>query len=215
MSGEEWNMRSHMRAQNGRSRQFFHLLSIRRNMPLNILKFRSFLSTLIPSTPEMLQHILIQGGIDSAIASSPDPIFLSLLEETRGIVSSPCFGSILEGCLDSATDYLMEGLRTSVFSPPLPLPTAPFSGAAESESHHQSEGMATGEITSIRVKEGDIVELRSQDTKVLLAGMLPGFARWCRTALDGVPNTLVDVRIFMFDITSLSPYFSVIGTNES
>lgn len=31
------------------------------------------------------------------------------------------------------------------------------------------------------------------ETKVRLAGMLPGLARWCHSAVEGLPNELVDV----------------------
>lgn len=36
-----------------------------------------------------------------------------------------------------------------------------------------------------------------------LAAMLPGLARWCHLALEGLPNELVDVRIFLFLLCSV------------
>lgn len=37
-----------------------------------------------------------------------------------------------------------------------------------------------------------------EDTKVRLAGMLPGLARWSKLAITGLPNELVDVSAALF-----------------
>ena len=44
-----------------------------------------------------------------------DPGFTALVEETRGIISSPDFASVLETCLDRATQVLFAGLEKNVF----------------------------------------------------------------------------------------------------
>lgn len=40
---------------------------------------------------------------------------MSLVEETRAVITSPDFEYVLEACLDSATLVLFEGLEKSVF----------------------------------------------------------------------------------------------------
>lgn len=144
----------------------------------------------------MLQHVLVQGGLNATQATAADSCFTSLLEETRRIISSPHFGRILEACLDSATDHLLNGLRKSVFSHPAP-------AAATASVEEIQEAQTAGEVTSIRVTDREVIELRNTGMKVQLARMLPGFARWCQTALDGLPNELVDV--------STRPHISVLA----
>lgn len=75
----------------------------------------SFLSTLIPPTPETLQHVLTQGGIPSRLASAPDPKFDAFLDETRRHLASGSFERVLEVCLDSAMDMLSRGVDKHVF----------------------------------------------------------------------------------------------------
>lgn len=124
----------------------------------------SFMSTLLPPTPETLQHVLTQGGIPARIATDADPKFHSLLSETRAHLGSASFHRVLEVCLDQATEILFSGLQKHVF------------GSASLPS-----GL------------GDDQEVRER-----LAAMLPGLARWCHLALEGLPNELVDVRPIQF-----------------
>ncbi|KAF8632834.1 hypothetical protein AX15_001664 [Amanita polypyramis BW_CC] len=95
-----------------------------------------------------------------------DPPFISLIEETRAIITSPDFEYVLESCLDRATAVLFDGLEKSVFV---------------------SSDSAPGEEVRIR-----------------LAGLLPGFARWSRLALYGLPNELVDNVLGLEEVTCLS-----------
>lgn len=39
--------------------------------------------------------------------------------------------------------------------------------------------------------------LSGQEPRERLAAMLPGLARWCHLALEGLPNELVDVRVLL------------------
>lgn len=73
------------------------------------------MSTLLPPTAETLQHILIQGGIAPHTAAHHTPLFNSLLEETRAIITSSNFERVLELCLDRATEILFDGLQNNVF----------------------------------------------------------------------------------------------------
>jgi len=75
----------------------------------------NFLSTLLPPTPETLQHVLTQGGIPARAASAPDAVFQSLLTETRTHIGSASFERVLEVCLDNATGVLVSGLQRHVF----------------------------------------------------------------------------------------------------
>jgi peroxin-3 len=62
-----------------------------------------------------MQHILIQGGIPAHHATNHTPLFMSILDETRAIITSPDFERVLEVCLDSATDILFDGLQKNAF----------------------------------------------------------------------------------------------------
>ncbi|KAF8581206.1 hypothetical protein K439DRAFT_1636363 [Ramaria rubella] len=76
----------------------------------------SFLSSLIPSTPETLKDVLVQGGLPYHLTSVDDKAFHQLLDETRMFVSSADFGRVLETCLDHATVVMFDGLRRSLFT---------------------------------------------------------------------------------------------------
>ncbi|OBZ77019.1 Peroxisomal biogenesis factor 3 [Grifola frondosa] len=71
----------------------------------------NFMSTLLPPTPETLQHVLTQGGIPARLANASDTKFESLLSETRTHLSSGSFERVLEVCLDQATDILFSGVE--------------------------------------------------------------------------------------------------------
>lgn len=124
----------------------------------------SFASTLLPPTPETLHHALVQGGIPPHEILARDRVFFTLLSETRKHVSSGSFAHTLEVCLDRSTQILLDGLDKNVFGTP--------SGGWEDPN--SALGL-------------------TQEPRVRLAGMLPGLARWCHTALNGLPNELVEV----------------------
>ncbi|KAI0073533.1 hypothetical protein K474DRAFT_1666445 [Panus rudis PR-1116 ss-1] len=127
----------------------------------------NFNSTLLPPTSETLHHALVQGGIPAHIASTPDPTFSTLLAETREHLASSSFQLVLEACLDRATEILFDGLEKSLFQ--VVDDSKPEVGGWE-----ESTGALGPEI------------------RVRLVGMLPGLAKWCHTALEGLPNELVD-----------------------
>lgn len=115
----------------------------------------NFISTLLPPTPETLQHVLTQGGIPLRSATAPDARFHQLVTETHTYLHSASCARVLEVCLDRATEVLDVGIQQHVFG--------------------RSDATIPGE-------EG----------RERLAGMLPGLARWCHLALEGLPNVLVD-----------------------
>ncbi|KAI0342474.1 hypothetical protein BDW22DRAFT_1407561 [Trametopsis cervina] len=134
-----------------------------------------FTSTLLPPTQEMLQHVLTQGGIPSHLATSDDPEFRSLLLETRTHLSSGSFERVLESCLDRASDILFRGLEKNVF--------AAVNGGWDDPN--SSMGL-------------------TQEPRVRLAGMLPGLARWCHLALEGLPNEVIDGLADVREVSALS-----------
>jgi peroxin-3 len=105
-----------------------------------------------------MAHVLTQAGIPSHVATLHTPVFTSLLDETRSIISSADFQRVLEVCLDRATEMLINSLNENVF-----------------------------------VDEGKRVDDNGGETRLRLAGLLPGLARWSQLALNGLPNELVDV----------------------
>ncbi|KAI0752605.1 Peroxin-3 [Daedaleopsis nitida] len=131
----------------------------------------NFMSTLLPPTPETLQHVLTQGGIPSWVATAHDPTFDVFLSETRKHVCSGTFERVLEVCLDAATDVLFRGVEKHVFG-----------------SKYES----------------DDVSLGGQEPRERLAAMLPGLARWCHLALEGLPNELVDGLADAREVAALS-----------
>ncbi|KAI8989028.1 Peroxin-3 [Trametes punicea] len=75
----------------------------------------NFLSTLLPPTPETLQHVLTQGGIPPWLATAHDPKFDAFLEEMRAHLASGSFNRVLEVCLDGAMDVLCHGVEKHIF----------------------------------------------------------------------------------------------------
>jgi peroxin-3 len=138
----------------------------------------SFLSALLPSTPETLNHVLERAGlrvsppahlglppVQFSSASSrrrqeqgADAVFAALLGEAGAALASEDFGTVVAAALDVGTDTLLEGLLKSAFG----------EGPWEEED----------------------------EPRVRLAGLLPGLARWSRLALTGLPNELVDVSLW-------------------
>jgi len=75
----------------------------------------SFMSTLLPPTPDSMQRILVQGGISQMSAMRASPAFDKLLLETRSLLQSPDFSIVLESCLDRATDILFKSIKDTIF----------------------------------------------------------------------------------------------------
>lgn len=101
--------------------------------------------------------VLTQGGLSRGLATAGhDPVFTSLLAETRNTIVSADFERVLEVCLDRATELLFDGLERNVFD----------------------ESTNGGEESRLR-----------------LASLLPGLARWSHLAVNGLPNELVDVSV--------------------
>lgn len=117
-----------------------------------------------------------------------DPMFSSLLSQTRVYLSSPDFAYALSAALDRATSVLVDGLRAKVF--------------VDLNTTNVPEGLSANNPIDLTVGQ----EVK-EEVKVRLAGLLPGLARWSQLALNAVPNELVDVSIF-FRFSSPPPLSS-------
>ncbi|KAG2128811.1 Peroxin-3-domain-containing protein [Suillus cothurnatus] len=102
-----------------------------------------------------------------------DPIFSSLLSQTRAYLAGPDFAYALSAALDRATVVLVDGLRAKVF--------------VDSNTTNDPEGLSATNPIDLTVEEET-----KEEIKIRLAGLLPGLARWSQLALNAVPNELVD-----------------------
>jgi len=105
-----------------------------------------------------------------------DPIFSSLLSQTRAYLAGPDFAYALSAALDRATVVLVDGLRAKVF--------------VDSNTTNDPEGLSATNPIDLTVEEET-----KEEIKIRLAGLLPGLARWSQLALNAVPNELVDVSL--------------------
>lgn len=106
-------------------------------------------------------------------AEFSDPIFSSLLSQTRAYLAGPDFAYALSAALDRATVVLVDGLRAKVF--------------VDSNTTNAPEGLSATNPIDLTVGEET-----KEEIKIRLAGLLPGLARWSQLALNAVPNELVD-----------------------
>ena len=108
-------------------------------------------------------------------------MFGRLLGELRCTAASPVFGALLEGALERAVEVMFEDVRRRVFGGGVDGAEGDGGGNAEGGD---GEGGRTGRSEE---EEGE---------KPRLANMLPELAKWAHSALNTVPNELVDVRVF-------------------
>ncbi|KAG2348207.1 hypothetical protein BDR05DRAFT_980530 [Suillus weaverae] len=102
-----------------------------------------------------------------------DPIFSSLLSQTRAYLAGPDFTYALSAALDRATVVLVDGLRAKVF--------------VDLNTTNVPEGLSATNPIDLTGEEET-----KEEIKIRLAGLLPGLARWSQLALNAVPNELVD-----------------------
>ena len=127
--------------------------------------FSSFMSTLLPPTPDSMQRILVQGGISQMSATRPSPAFDKLLEETRSLLQSPDFSIVLESCLDRATEMLFKSIKETIFvqgessvgedSTPLQLRLASLLPGMARWSHLAFHGLPN-ELVDVRTPRGSL-----------------------------------------------------------
>jgi len=159
----------------------------------------NFLSSLLPSTPELVQHVLTQGGYTS---SMPEQHELFEYEDTSATSSQilhpsnpvahehitaytqePAFLALL----DETRDIIVSSDFSCVLEQCLDCATEALFEGLEKYVFVQSEPYPPGESVRIR-----------------LAGMLPGIARWSNLALNAIPNELVDNILAVREASCLS-----------
>lgn len=133
-------------------------------------------SSIPPSSPSLSSSRPARNTTSSPTsqprAELNDPIFSSLLSQTRTYLAGPDFAYALSAALDRATGVLVDGLRAKVF--------------IDSSTTNVTEGLSATDPIDLTVEE------EKEEIKIRLAGLLPGLARWSQLALNAVPNELVD-----------------------
>ncbi|KAG0703196.1 hypothetical protein DFH29DRAFT_874600 [Suillus ampliporus] len=102
-----------------------------------------------------------------------DPIFSSLLSQTRTYPAGPDFAYALSTALDRAMGVLVDGLRAKVF--------------IDLSMTNVTEGLSVTDPIDLTMEEE-----AKEEIKIRLAGLLPGLAQWSQLVLNAVPNELVD-----------------------
>lgn len=170
---------------------FFNRRQCRVNIDLSL----SFLSTLLPPTPETTQHVLTQGGFTSQ-ATYPQLDFedsASSSQVSQILNSSPPLGASNPHQYPHTQDApflaLLEETRSILSS-------SDFAYVLEVCLDRATDILFTGLERSVFVSS-EPPAVSGEDVRIRLAGLLPGLARWSHLALRGLPNELVDVSVFV------------------
>ena len=99
----------------------------------------------------------------------------------------------MEGALERAAEVMFEDVRRRVLG----------SGADEAEGVGGGNGDGDGGEGEGRGSGRS----EEEGEKPRLANMLPELAKWAHSALNTVPNELVDVRVFFSPFCTLSSFF--------
>jgi peroxin-3 len=156
---------------------------------LNIV---SFLSSLLPSTHETVQHVLSRGGFGSS-APRLSSTLMGLELPDRGDVaegsqprqpshtshpSMSMHGPQFDALLDETRNILASPDFAYVLEKCLDRATGVLCAGIEASVFGCSDGPPGGE------------------DRIRLAALLPDLARWSQTVLGGLPNELIDVRTY-------------------
>ncbi|KAF9461116.1 Peroxin-3 [Collybia nuda] len=177
----------------------------------------NFLSSLLPSTLETVQHVLTQGGFPSR----PPYTHLDLLEFDDASVASSLSLSLPHSHPPTSPSPTPLRLNLSGHPTPPPLHHNPSFAALLAETHttitspdfaHVLEACldrATGVLVAglereVFVSSSDPPPAPGEPVRIRLAGMLPGLARWSERALCGLPNELVDSLLDLREVECLS-----------
>jgi len=174
----------------------------------------SFLSTMLPPTAETIRHVLVQGGYvppsrqqlsdshflsSSLAASGLSEDFLDSpalgLSDTRHPYSSRQSGYRPEQPIVIPSDLLSDPLFAALIVETRDVITSPdFARTVEVSLDRATEVM----LGAIEAEVFNPGETPGEETRARLAGLLPDVARWAPTALNGLPNELVDVSVFHY-----------------
>lgn len=191
----------------------------------------NFLSSLLPPTPETVQHVLTQTGFSQAPATHSQDL-LDHFEDTSAASSSQLSPSQSHHLPPSLVGF-------PDFGSPYPSPSLPRTDSAPSSFHlHPRTQQPTpfsvllDETRSIICSSDFAVVLEAcldrateilftnlekslflgsappvspgEAVRIRLAGLLPGLARWSVLAMNGNPNELVDNLLALRDVQCLS-----------
>ncbi|KAF8068610.1 Peroxin-3 [Lyophyllum atratum] len=158
----------------------------------------NFVSSLLPPTPETVQHVLTQGGFPSHAASAPYDLFeCDDAASSQLSQSHPHLPAVPHpyDVQDPAFTALLEETRAIVAS-------SDFTRVLEVCLDHATEVLFEGLERSVFVESGP--GLVGEPVRIRLAGLLPGLARWSRLAMNALPNELVDGLLAVREVECLS-----------
>ena len=173
----------------------------------------SFLSSLLPPTPETVYHVLTQGGYSPA----PYPPHSFNVGTTNGTQPSPNssllshdFPNSPAMAISLANPLNLQGEPTVLSAIPTPyerLLEGPFASllsetrsVLSSPDFEQVFEVCVDHATEIMFDslEKNVFQPREsegagQEVRMRLAALLPGLAKWSQLVLNGLPNELIDV----------------------
>ena len=176
----------------------------------------SFLSSLLPPTPETIYHVLTQGGYKPAPyprrSFHPGTIKATELSPTSSQLSHE-FANPPAMALSLANPGDLQGQPTFMSTTPPPhirlldepfasllsetrsvLSSPDFTHVFEVCLDHATEVLFDSLEKNVfqprSVNEG---EGKGEEVRMKLAALLPGLAKWSQLALNGLPNELIDV----------------------
>ncbi|KAF9483303.1 hypothetical protein BDN70DRAFT_874009 [Pholiota conissans] len=195
-------------------------------------KKTTFLSSLLPPTPETIYHVLTQGGYTASSSTQPlpNPKAASTSHQgasTGSITSSQLSQSFVDSPALGVSTHL-PGSAVPTAHPPTYIPVSPAPQYAtlldppflalldETRTILGSPDFARVLEVSLETATATLFEglernlFRSEDggegegERIRLAGLLPGLARWSHLALEGLPNELVDKILNQREVACLS-----------
>ncbi|TFK31913.1 Peroxin-3-domain-containing protein [Crucibulum laeve] len=186
----------------------------------------NFLSTLLPPTPETIQHVLAQGGFPSNITEQPA---VPDIESSTSLESSQLSQDFVLGFSEPIPPHPQHAHSSSVsystqysMAAHMPHPYAqdPAFNALVDEARsvlcssdfarvlevcldRATEVLFNGLEKSVFAPQADVAA-PGEDVRIRLASLLPGLARWSHLALNGLPNELVDTLLDVREVSCLS-----------
>ncbi|EJD01903.1 uncharacterized protein FOMMEDRAFT_147078 [Fomitiporia mediterranea MF3/22] len=149
----------------------------------------NFLSTIVPPTPETLALVFGEGGVPGYLTSSsssrptPSSQLASASASTSTSTMSTAHPPNPES--DPAFAQLLMELRATAASPA-------FAAVLEASLDRGMDVLLDGLRKSVFHSMDQVTNEDVEIEKPRLANILPGLARWSHTALNTVPNELVD-----------------------
>ncbi|GLB45164.1 putative peroxin-3 [Lyophyllum shimeji] len=165
----------------------------------------NFLSSLLPPTPETVQHVLTQGGFSSQVPPAPYDLLefddISAASASSQLSQShphlPTLPVHLPHTQDPAFTALLDETREIIASPD-------FTRVLEVCLDQATDVLFAGLEKSVFVESSPALPPAGEPVRIRLAGLLPGLARWSRLAMNALPNELVDNILAVREVGCLS-----------